>query len=153
MFRPILVLICLTVLVSLSACQTAVYDVTMAPQRVGTEASRVAESRALEYGDTIALIRAEIEQLEERQASLLTDAQDYERMASEAAGSGELRPTDRRARSEMFRTLAGQRREAARRCDNLIADYQGRVAILMYKRREQQQNADEFVEVVLEKID
>ena len=153
MFRPILILICLTVLLAASACQTAVYDLENVPHRVGTEASRVAESRAIEYADTISALRAEIQLLEERRGSLLHDAEAYERMAAEAADSGELRPTDRQARAQMFRTLADQRRIASQRCEELIDMYDANISILMYRRREQQQNADDFVKVVLEKVD
>jgi len=135
--RPGMWLAVLVVWLAGCATRPVAYDVRPADStNVGQDAADIARSRALHYGDDIAVLRAQVADLERQRADLLADAASYRGMAARTSADRTLRAVEREAYIAQYRTLACQRQEAAKRCSALMQEIEERIRILQDRRQD-----------------
>jgi len=126
--------------ICIGGCSTrpAAYDVRgTGAASVGQPAADIARSRALHYADDIGVLRMQVADLERQRSDLLADAAAYRSKAARTAADRTLRAVEREAYIAQYRTLAGQRKEAARRCSELMEEIEERIRILQDRRQDE----------------
>lgn len=147
MHRPILLIALLATLAAISGCATptSVHETRRAgPAKVGRISAEIANSRALSYQDTIELIQNECRDMAKRRKQYMVDAERYRHLAAKARFDKGLTSWERKAYSEMYRTIAVDREDAAARYKELIQTYESRVSIISNRFNRQQANAIQF---------